>query len=73
MQGFRDILLLFFFLFCKSYVIYNLDSELFPQREVGRFYKNDAILTFMEVSSNGLWRKGGKKIHFLNAFPHLQG
>lgn len=73
MQGFRDILLLFFFLFCKSYVIYNLNSELFPQREVGMFYKNDTILTSMEVSSNGLWRKGGKKIHFLNVSPHLQG
>lgn len=66
MQGFRDILLLFFFLFCTSYSIYNLNSELFPQREVGKFYKNDSILTFMSPAM--LYGEKGEKDPFPQCF-----
>jgi len=69
-QGLRDILLLIFFLLCTSCSLYYLNSELFPHREVGSCYKDDAILTSMEISFNALWRKG-KKESVSSMFLHI--
>lgn len=56
-QGLREILLLFFSLLCTFCSLYYLKTELFPHKNVGSCYKDDAILTFMEIGSDTLWRK----------------